>query len=259
VSNNKDSIKNTLIVAFAVCLVCSVIVSVPAVKLRPLQKANQQLEIKKNILAAAGLLKDGPSIDEQFAVINTQLVDLKTGRFSTDLDLASYNQRKASKDPKHSTALSREQDIASIKRLENYSKVYMVKNGGELKTLILPIRGYGLWSTLRGFVAVNKDLNTIAGLGFYEHAETPGLGGEVDNPKWKQQWLGKKLFDEAGALQIAVKKGSVDPSIALEKAHQVDGLSGATLTSTGVTNLIRFWMGKDGFAPFLSHLKAGEV
>lgn len=258
-SNNKDSIKNTLKVAFVVCLVCSVIVSVAAVTLKPMQKANQQVEIKKNILAAAGLLEDDKSIDEQFEVITTQLVDLSTGRFSQDLDVTSYNQRKASKDPQQSVVLTPGQDIASIKRLEMYSKVYLVKKDGQLETLILPIRGYGLWSTLRGFVALKKDLNTIVGLGFYEHAETPGLGGEVDNPKWKQQWLDKKLFDEKGRLQIAVKKGTVDSSIRVEKDHRVDGLSGATLTSTGVTNLVRFWMGRDGFAPFLTNLKSGEA
>lgn len=258
-TKNKDSIKNTLVVAFAVCLVCSIIVSVPAVKLRPLQKANQQLEIKKNILAAAGLLETDKSIDKQFSAISTQLVDLRNGRFSQDMDVAIYNQRKASKDPRQSIVLTADKDIAGIKRLENYAKVYMVKKEGELETLILPIRGYGLWSTMRGFVAVKKDLNTIVGLGFYEHAETPGLGGEIDNPKWKQQWLGKKLFDEAGNLQVAVKKGLVDSSIRLEKDHQVDGLSGATLTSRGVTHLMHFWMGKDGFAKFLSNFKAGEA
>ncbi|MBD3610199.1 MAG: Na(+)-translocating NADH-quinone reductase subunit C [Gammaproteobacteria bacterium] len=258
-ASDKDSIQNIIKVAFAVCLVCSVIVSVAAVSLKPIQKANKQVEIKKNILAAAGLLKADKSIDEQFEVITTRMVDMRTGNFSTDLDIATYNQRKASKDPKQSEKLGRDKDIASIKRLENYSKIYVVESNGKLQTLILPVRGYGLWSTMRGFVALESDLNTIVGLGFYEHAETPGLGGEIDNPKWKKMWVGKKLFDNTGVMKAAVKKGPVDSSISVENEHMVDGLSGATLTSNGVTNLIRFWMGKDGFAPFLNKLKAGEA
>ena len=86
--------------------------------------------------------------------------------------------------------------------------MYLVRdNAGEIDTLILPIRGYGLWSTLWGFIALEEDYNTVVGLGFYSHAETPGLGGEVDNPKWKGQWPGKKVADNAGALKIEVTKG----------------------------------------------------
>lgn len=258
-ASNKDSIKNTVIVAFLVCLVCSIIVSFAAVSLKPIQKANQEIEIKKNILGAAGLLEEGKSIDEQFEIIETKLVDLSTGQFSTDLDVAAYDQRKASKDPQQSEKLTAQEDIASIKRQEYYSKVYVVEKDGEMETLILPIRGYGLWSTLRGFVALKNDLNTIVGLGFYEHTETPGLGGEVDNPNWKAQWIGKKVYDDNGELQVAVKKGTVDSSIQREADHLVDGLSGATLTSRGVTNLVRFWLGENGFEPFLNNLKEEEA
>ena len=126
-----------------------------------------------------------------------------------------------------------------------------------LEKVILPVHGYGLWSTLYGFVALESDLNTIAGLGFYEHGETPGLGGEVDNPRWKALWEGKQAYRE-GNVAISVIKGAVNPQ-ASTAAWQVDGLSGATLTSKGVNNLVRFWLGQDGFAPFLSNLRQGEV
>ena len=128
-------------------------------------------------------------------------------------------------------------------------------DNGELSKIILPIHGYGLWSTLYGFLALEPDVNTIAGLGFYEHAETPGLGGEVDNPKWKGIWPGKKLFDEDGELAISVIKGTVD-SGAAGAQHKVDGLAGATLTTNGLHNLVRFWMGENGFGPYLSAMKA---
>lgn len=124
--------------------------------------------------------------------------------------------------------------------------------------MILPIKGYGLWSTLYGFIALEGDLNTVAGIGFYEHAETPGLGGEVDNPLWKAKWEGKKVFDDEGKTALKVIKGPVDSKRAGSE-YQIDGLSGATLTSRGVSQLIQFWLGENGFAPFLTKLKEGEA
>lgn len=256
-ASNKDSIGNTIKTAFLVCLVSSIIVSFSAIALRPLQDANKVREVKKNILAAAGLYDESLTVEEQFGAITTRIVDLRTGKYAPDMDVDAYDQRKASKDPAQSEKLVASDDIASIKRMENYAKVYAVEENGEIKTLILPIRGYALWSTLWGFVALESDLNTIVGLGFYEHAETPGLGGEIDNPKWKSIWPGKQVFDANGDVAVYIKKGSVNSSIATEKTHAIDGLSGATLTVNGVNNLLNFWLGNDGFAPFLNNLKAG--
>ena len=258
-SSNKDSISNTIRIAFLVCLVCSIVVSYAAISLKPLQQLNKTLEVKKNILAAAGLYDASKSIEEQFGAITPKLVDLRTGTYATDFDVETYDQRKASKDPKRSNKLDAKTDIAGIKRLENYAKVYEVIEDGELKTLILPIRGYGLWSTLWGFVALDADLNTVIGLGFYEHAETPGLGGEIDNPKWKALWIGKEVYDGTGDIGVYVKKGPANNAIESEARFAVDGLSGATLTSVGVNNLVRFWMGDNAFAPFIKRLKAGEA
>ncbi len=253
---SNDSTSKTIIVALALCIVCSVFVSTAAVMLRPAQQANKNLDRKTNILAAAGLLKQGVSIDEQFESVTTRAVDLTTGKFTDAVDVASYDQRKASKDPVMSQDLG-EADIAKIGRRANYALVYIIKGDSGIDKVILPIKGYGLWSTLYGFVALESDLNTVAGLGFYEHAETPGLGGEVDNPLWKAKWVGKKAYDENNHAVLSVIKGSVDSSRP-EAVHQVDGLSGATLTSRGVDNLVKFWMGENGFAPFLANLRAGE-
>ena len=150
-------------------------------------------------------------------------------------------------------------DIAGIKSRAKFATVYMLRNDkGELERLILPIHGYGLWSTLYGFVALENDLNTVIGLGFYEHAETPGLGGEVDNPKWKATWPGKKMFDNKGDAVFELKKGGVDFSKP-EAIYQVDALAGASLTSRGVTNLVRFWMGRDGFGSFIETIRKEGV
>lgn len=257
--SSNDSIRKTLIVAFSLCIVCAVLVSAAVVVLQPVQEVNQSLDRKRNVLAAAGMLVEGVSVEEQFAKVQTRLVDLRTGRFADDAqDVTRYNQRKASKDPDLSEAVTDESDVAKIFRREDYSLVYLVSNPeGEVERIILPIRGYGLWSTMYAFIALEADANTVAGIGFYQHGETPGLGGEVDNPRWKAFWPGKQVYKD-GAVHLGLIKGSVD-SQAANAAWQVDGLAGATLTSRGVTNMVHYWLGENGFQPFLSNLQAGEA
>lgn len=256
--SSNDSISKTLIVAFSLCIVCSVVVSTAAVVLKPAQEINKTLDRKRNILAAAGMLDEERSIEEQFARVTTRVVDLRSGRFSDDVDPQAYDQRKAAKEPATSIELGAAEDLAKISRREHYSLVYLVEDAnGNIDKIILPVHGYGLWSTLYGFVALEADANTVAGLGFYEHGETPGLGGEVDNPRWKAFWPGKQVYRD-GEVRIGLIKGSVDPANANAR-WQVDGLAGATLTSKGVTNLVQYWLGDQGFQPFLDNLKAGEA
>jgi Na+-transporting NADH:ubiquinone oxidoreductase subunit C len=255
-SSNKDSIKSTITVALLLCLVCSIIVSGAAVLLKPMQQANKALDKKTNILLAAGIETEGQDVNVLFEQFTPKVIDLDTGRYVSDVDATTYDQRKASKDPKQSDALSGEDDIASINRRAKYATVYLLEKDGQLDRIILPVKGYALWSTLYGFLALEADGNTVAGLGFYEHAETPGLGGEIDNPRWKALWPGKKMFDANGTLAVDLIKGSVDPSNP-KAIHQVDGLSGATLTTNGVENLLVFWLGENGFGPYLNNLRAG--
>lgn len=255
---NNDRISKVLLVAFTMCLVCSVVVSSAAVLLRDAQEVNKALDKKTNILSAAGLLEPGVSVATQFEKIETRVVDLDTGKFTDAVSPESYDQRKAAKDPALSERLSSEEDIASISRREKYAVVYLLRDGNGIDKVVLPVKGYGLWSTLYGFLALESDFNTVVGLGFYEHAETPGLGGEVDNPLWKAHWPGKQVYGDDGDVKLSVIKGSVDQSRP-EAVYQVDGLSGATLTARGVDNLIQYWMGENGFAKFLSNLKSGEA
>ncbi len=264
-ASNNDSIQKTLLVAILLCLFCSIIVAGAAVSLKPLQIANKQLDKNKNILAAAGLLVEGESIEEQFKQITTRIVNLETSAYATEAELAeitaagfnptAFDQKKSSKNPKLSAKLDADKDLAQIKRLEKFAAIYTVEKNGVVEKMILPVHGYGLWSTLYGFLALEGDLETVAGLGFYSHTETPGLGGEVDNPSWKAQWVGKKLHGSDGQLAIRVIKGKA----AAGSLHDVDGLSGATLTGRGVSNLVNFWLGEFAFGPFLSTAKAGGV
>jgi Na+-transporting NADH:ubiquinone oxidoreductase subunit C len=259
-SNQKESTVRTLAVAIVVCLVCSVFVAGAAVALKSTQVENKELDKQRSILAIAGLGDADLSGKQVKALykerIVAKVVDLESGTFSDAQDVNTFDPLKAAKDSKLSDALPGEQDIASIKRRERFTTVYLVEKDGQLDTLILPVRGYGLWSTLYGFMALKGDLNTVVGMGFYQHAETPGLGGEVDNPKWKALWPGKTLFDEDGKLAVDIVKGNVD-SQSPKATHQVDGLAGATLTSNGVENLLRFWLGQKGFGPFIANLRNG--
>ena len=253
-SSNNESIRKTVTVAMVLCLVCSVIVSASAVILRPEQAVNERANMQMNILQAAGLFDPQQSIPDQFQIVTTRLANLDTGEFVNGMDVDRYNQRKASKDPSMNRVLSTDKDIASIKRQAKIAKVYLVENGGQIDKIILPIHGYGLWSTLYGFMALEGDGNTVAGLGFYEHAETPGLGGEVDNPSWKKQWTGKRVYKD-GRVALRLVKGGADR----KDAYGVDALSGATITSRGVDNLVKFWLSDTGFKPFLDNVRQGRI
>ncbi|MEX2476059.1 Na(+)-translocating NADH-quinone reductase subunit C [Marinobacter sp.] len=263
----KETVSRTLIVALVLSIAFSVVVSTAAVSLRPAQVKNQNLDIKTNILAAAGMLKAGSSadeIEEEFARFDVRLLDLDSGDYVEPSvvnveDPMKYDMYRAASDPAMSTNIPGNEDKAGIKRRPNVAKIYTLTQDDELVRVVLPVHGYGLWSTLYGFVSLEGNANTIEGLGFYDHAETPGLGGEVDNPRWKSQWVGKEVYgDDLEEPQIRLVKGGVS-SGAADKEHKVDALSGATLTSRGVEQLVNYWMSDRGYAPFLKKLREGEV
>lgn len=246
----------TLLFAVAVCGVCSVFVSGAAVSLKDRQVANALLDKQKKVLGVTGLLKAGevPSPEQVADIFKTsiraKLIDLKSGDY-TEGDAETFDQLKASKDPEQS--IEAPTNSAKVARLPNKALVYQVVDGDAVKMVVLPVEGKGLWSTLYGFLALDKDVNTIKGLTFYQHGETPGLGGEVDNPKWKGLWPGRKAFGDDGKPKIAVIKGQAGP--VAEDPYRVDGLSGATITARGVSDLVRFWLGDHGFGPYLKQFK----
>lgn len=251
-SSQQETVSRTVIVAAVLCLVCSVIVSGAAVLLKPTQVANQVLDKKRNILVAAGLFEEGKDVETLFKKVETKVVDVRSGEYVTDVDPAAFDQRKMSKDPKNNITLTGDQDIASIKRQAKYASVYLVRDdSGNIKTAVLPVHGYGLWSTMYGFIALESDFSTVSGITFYEQGETAGLGGEIVNPAWQALWKGKKLLDKEGNPVISLVKGGVSAT-SPTKQHEVDALSGATLTTRGVENLMRFWLGENGFGPYIA-------
>ncbi|MEM1066724.1 MAG: Na(+)-translocating NADH-quinone reductase subunit C [Pseudomonadota bacterium] len=250
-----DTVSKTIIVAVSVCLVASMVVSAAAVALRPIQAVNALKDKQVNILQVAGIYDPDADVLGAFSSsFEPRVLELATGTFTDAFDPASFDDRAAADDPATSVAL--EDDPAGIGRQSQYVTVYLLRDeAGAVDKVILPIHGYGLWSTLYGFIALEENGNDIFGLQFYEHAETPGLGAEVDNPRWKALWSGKKLTDETGALQISVTKTAPPAG----PDYHVDALAGATLTTVGVHNLVNFWMGEAGYQPFLENLKAGNV
>jgi Na+-transporting NADH:ubiquinone oxidoreductase subunit C len=244
--------------AVAVCLVCALFVAGSAVGLKDRQDANILLDRQKKVLTVAGVMKDGERLTrEEIASafesnIQQKVINLKTGELQPEIDSASFDQQAAAKDPE--TSYPAPENASKVRRLPNDALVFDVVEAGELKALILPIEGYGLWGTLYGYIALAPDARTIVGITFYSHKETPGLGGEVDNPRWKARWPGRLAFDDRGKPVIAVKKGLAG---SVEKdPYNVDGLSGATITSRGVTSLLRFWLGDNGFGPYLASYRA---
>ena len=247
----------TVVFAAAVCLVCSILVTSSAVSLRERQDVNKLLDKQRNVLQAAGMLKPGEVLSEaevqqRFASFKPVVINLADGAEQPDVDPESVEPRKMVADPEQSHEVP--DNLAQVRRVANETVIYkLVNDAGEVQMLVLPVHGKGLWSTLYGFLALSADLQTIKGLTFYDQKETPGLGGEVDNPRWKALWPGRKAFDDDWNVKIEVIKGTAGPPE--QDPYHVDGLSGATITSRGVSALLHFWLGEEGFGPYLENYR----
>ncbi len=260
---NINSTRYTILFATAVCVVCALLVSATAVSLQPRQKANARLYMEKNVLVAAGLVKAGVDVDrrdvEQFfkTRIQTRLVDLATGELVPDgeVDARNFDQRRARNDPATSTVAPA--NDAGVRRLPNRGVVYFVTRDDKVEQVVIGVEGLGMWGTIYGFLSLGRDANTMQGLTYYEHRETPGLGGEISNPDWLALWRGRKSYDEQGNARIAVIKGQAGPPE--QDPLQVDGLSGATVTSNAVTRLMQFWLSDDGYGKFLKRFREGAM
>lgn len=251
------SVRYIVLFSAAICIACAILVSSSAVTLEPLQDANKALDKKQNVLEAAGLRQtdeklDAAEVEARFQNIRAKLVDLATGDEVDGGDPVAFDQQRAKRDP--ATSMVAPENRCTIKRVPNQVQIFEVLDDrGQLASLVLPIEGYGLWSTLLGFISLDADLVTVRGLTYYDHKETPGLGGEVDNPRWKSLWPGRRAFDDQGRVAIEVIKGAA-PSVG-EAPFQVDGLSGATITARGVTCMIQFWLGPDVYGPMLDRYR----
>lgn len=251
-----ESPSKTFLVAFMVAAVSAVAVAVTAVTLKPLQDANvareRQERMAEMLASVPGLAHILGQVDAE--ALETRLVDLGKGEFNEDVDPAGYDVAAAAVDPGRSIALEPADDVAGIGRRPNLAPVHLVRDQqGNLVLVVLPGYAQGYQSTIRAYVALRGDLNTIAAVSIYEQGETPGLGTRIAEPGWQGSWSGKQVADEDGTVQIEVVRSGA------AGRHQVDAITGATRSSMGVSNLVRFWLGKDGFGPFLAKLRDGEV
>ena len=246
-SAKKETLGKTVGVVVAVCLVCSIIVSGAAVGLRDLQQNNAAIDKQSNIVEAAGLsdLAAGDIAGTFDKYIEERFVNLETGQY-VDKPKEGYDMYKEAKKPEFSVKVTGSN--VGFQQRASIASVYIVKNdAGEVTRLILPVHGSGLWDLMYGFLAIDADGNTVRELVYYQQKETPGLGGEVQNPSWKAKWDGKKLYED-GEVAIQVKKGDN-----ASNQYAVDALSGATLTSNGVQNTLTYWLGENGFGPYLKN------
>lgn len=251
-----ESVLKTLTVSFVICLVCSLVVSFAAVGLRDIQIENKLNDQRIKILQAGKIYNPEMDVKTQFDGLEVKFINFETGKLTSEfnnLSLDTYEQILATKDTDLSSKVPQDKDIAIIKNRENIGKVYIIRDSiGEISKLILPIRGFGLWGTMYGYISLENDFNTVAGIEFYQHKETPGLGAEVDNPKWKALWPGKQIYQN-NEVVLKVIKGKAESDDSMY-AYKVDGLSGATLTSRGVSNMIEYWFSESGYSTMLKEL-----
>lgn len=256
----KDSTAKALLVALMVSVIGGYLVSSSNVFLKPRYLANQEREQQAYLLS---IVRRQPGMEGLFDAVDAdqvraQVVDLESGRHLPERDPGEFDQRQAAKDPAQSVEIPTGRDLANIKRREKYAKIFEVRTGDELKMIILPVYGKGFTSTLYGYLGLAADGNSVIALSFYEHAETPGLGARVSDQDWLDLWRGKKVRDPAGNVRIGVARGTVLAS-SPAAPYEVDGISGATWTSRSVTGLLRFWLGDDGYGPYLETLRSEQT
>ena len=254
--------RRTVLVAAAICVVSSFILATAKLTLNEIHAENRRLDTVKNILIAGELFEEGVDIGATYEErVEPVMIELATGeafpegRFDDVLNISDFNVDTIAKHEEHGRAIDRDKDIAQIARAPKYMVVYLVKEGDSLEKIILPIHGRGLFSVLYGFLSLEGDLSTVSGITFHEQGETAGLGGEIANPRWQQTWKGKEAFSETGEVQLSVVKGGAFDAASPEAAHQIDGLSGATMTTRSVDNLVKFWLGDEGYGPLLKRLR----
>ncbi|MHC4263236.1 MAG: NADH:ubiquinone reductase (Na(+)-transporting) subunit C [Planctomycetota bacterium] len=243
--------------AFLLCLVCSMAVSSLSVSLKERQEVNKLLDQRTNVLKVAGIVEPDAKltkeeVDQFFTEIEELVIDRAEGRPDPAADPVAVDPPKDAKDlTKSVEAPANLAKRTQVRRLPDQLEVYRVNVPGS-ECWVMPIWGNGLWSTLYGYLAVSLDAQEIVGITYYQHKETPGLGGEVDNPTWKAQWPGKVAYDDNWTPRVTVVKAGT----AVDSSYQVDGLSGATITGNGVSAMVELWLGPDGYGTFLKNQAA---
>jgi Na+-transporting NADH:ubiquinone oxidoreductase subunit C len=224
--------------ALAVCVTCSVILAFTAGALKPSIEKNKELDVHKNILFAMNLIdRDKADNPEKVETLFSEKVEGKV--------LDKEGNVVPGRDP---AEVGIEDEIEQL-------PVYISYEGDKIQSVAMPVMGKGLWSKIYGYIALENDFNTVRGITFYQHGETPGLGGEIGQQWYQAKFEGKKIFDSEGNLQsIAIAKGAVPEDYPEEKKqHMVDGVSGATLTGKGITEFLEHDLSR--YLPYLKKMR----
>lgn len=248
--SNEDPVK-VFGVAVLTALFSAVLVSVATVTLKPMQEANLAAE---RAVRMAAMLDTLPGMRDLMAeagvdTLQTRLVDLSSGEFVDASDASAIDLHGTEANAAQSILIPPELDVAGLDRRAMRLPVHLMESDGDVQLIVLPITGKGYQSTLRANLALQADLNTIAALSVVEQGETPGLGARILDPDWQDLWSGKEITDAEGRIVIAVVQG---PASGL---HEVDAISGATITSNGVANMLRYWLGDHGYGPLIDRLR----
>jgi len=255
----KDSPLKALIVVLAVSLACSILVSTASITLKPIQLLNQKVERSRHIVALTGLVPIDKELSNEEILqaveqLDVRVINIATGEFDDSIDPEQFDTRAAVNNPELSVAIAAADDLARLGRRAQHAIVYLVWEDNELKRTIVPIHGQGMWSTLYGLLALEVDLNTIAAVTFYEQGETAGLGDQITQPDWQAKWQGRQIYNDQGEVHFRVAAGSVADGTPAAR-HQVDAISGATVTADSVSRLVEFWFGANVYQTFLNNLK----
>ncbi len=246
-----ESRTKTLAMAFLVSAVCALMVSGATVLLRPIQAANRAAEEQARIEALVrGVPGMADLLEQSGGSLSTVVIDLDNGRAAADVTAATLEATLA--DTQNWTTLEQGADLAGLGQRPDYAQVFLLRQGEAISLVLLPMTGQGYGGRIDAILAVEGDMNTIAGIAITQHSETPGLGGRIEDPSWQASFPGTQLHDDAGNLRFATARGEASG------IHQVDGITGATRTTRGISNMVNFWLGPDGYGPLLRAIERGE-
>jgi len=218
----------TLTFTTLVTVILGLLVSVAATSLKDRQQLNVEIDMKRNILQSLHIPED------------------HSVRLSEDEILSSF------------TSMIREVHVNASGEKDSTGglTIYEKIVDGRIEGYAFPISGKGLWSTIYGYLAMKPDGKTVLGITFYKHGETPGLGGEIEKEWFTSNFIGKQIVDENDQLtSIQIIKGKVDPT-KKDAIHQVDGISGATMTGRGVTAFLA--QDLKTYEPFFRKIRKGQ-
>lgn len=249
------STTRTIIVTLVITTFCAVLVVAASSLLKPRQLAWLAIEMNRSIVTAmepsliAGDVLTPTEVVERVSQLDILLIDLKTGARSSAADPLLYNFFSAGENPELQYKIPPSMDVAGLVHRPTLAPVYRHYEGVTLQRVGLPIYGPGMWSRIAGYIVLESDCNTIANIYFYQHGETPGIGDQIESPEWRKQWVGKKIRNEKGDFKFQQRKST---QVKGTDEYQIDAISGATVTSAAVILQAQYWLGDDGYGPYIT-------